>query len=293
MGKLRLFTVSIISVVMISTVVEGFQNSSENLPQVHLRNTEVRTINSKFVDGMEYKIYVALPEGYEKSSQKYPVFYFTDAWFLFGAFTQIYQELEWAQEVPQLILVGISWEGGSDDAFYNRSRDFTPTMVPKEKLPPGVARWIPISGGASNFIRFMEEELFPMIESEYRVVKTDRAIYGGSLGGLLMAHLLFARPELFQRYSIVSPYLPWDNDLIFHEEAAYAKEHTELNATVFLCVGSEETASMISNWARFRSTLAHRNYKGLKLIPHIFDQETHGSIWGVAFSRSLRILYEN
>jgi hypothetical protein len=61
---------------------------------------------------------------------------------------------------------------------------------------------------------------------------------------------------------------------------------------LFLWVESEETPFMISNRARFWTALTRRNYEGLVLTAHIFDQETHGSIWGAAFSWSLRVLYE-
>ena len=49
-------------------------------PPVMLSGTEVRTLVSKAVEEMEYKIFVAFPKGYDTSSESYPVLYFLDAW---------------------------------------------------------------------------------------------------------------------------------------------------------------------------------------------------------------------
>jgi len=61
----------------------------------------------------------------------------------------------------------------------------------------------PLAGGADNFKKFMQEELVPFIDSNYRTVKNDRTIAGLSFGGLFAAYVLFAEPSLFQRYILI------------------------------------------------------------------------------------------
>lgn len=43
--------------------------------------------------------------------------------------------------------------------------------------------------------------------------------------------------------------------------------------------------------AAFADTLKSRNYKGLNLTTHVFDEETYGSVVSAMISRKLRVLY--
>ena len=262
-------------------------------PPVQIPGTEVRPLTSKAVEGMEYQIYIALPEDYDSSSETYPVLYFLDAWAQFGILKQAYWLLSFFDEVPPLLLVGIASEGDAQDFLYYRARDYTPTKVAPEKLSPEVARFTPVSGGAPNFLRFLEEELFPMIETEYRADKSDRAIFGVSYGGLFATYVLFNRPELFQRYLLGSPSLWWDEEVMFRQEENYAKEHKSLPARVFLTVGSEEGEGMTSRWEKLRDRMNSRDYKGLELASKIFEGETHMAVIPATHSRALRVLYSD
>lgn len=252
---------------------------------------------SQAVEGMEYQIYVARPTDYESSSTTYPVLYFLDAWAQFGILKQSYWLLRFYDEVPPLLLVGIAFEGDAQDLLYYRARDYTPTIVPPDKLSPLAARLTPISGGASNFLQFLETELFPMIEGEYRADTSDRAIFGVSHGGLFATYVLFHRPDLFQRYLLGSPSLWWDNEVIFKQEEHYAQTHRSLHARVFLTIGSEEgdrePFRIKSRWEKLRDRINSRKYEGLELTSMIFEGETHMGAIPATHSRALRVLYRD
>ena len=262
--------------------------SSEH-PAVSLHGTEVRQLNSKLVDGMEYQIYVSLPDNYESSTKSYPVLYFLDAWAQFGIIRQAHWLLRFYDEVPPLIIVGIAYEGDAKDHLFYRSRDYSPTRVPKEKLGK-ISQIVPISGGAPDFVRFLEKELFPMIEKEYRVNKSDRALFGVSFGGLCSTYVLFKHNHLFQRYFIGSPSLWWDNEIIFKYEEDYAKNNASLPVKVFLAAGGKEDLSI--RYHKLRNRLLSRNYKDLEFTSTIFENETHMSFIPAAQTRALRILYK-
>jgi len=269
------------------------QKVNKQFPPVQIFGTEVRPLTSKAVEGMEYQIYTALPEGYESSSETYPVLYFLDAWAQFGILKQSYWLLRFYNEVPPLLLVGIAFEGDAQDLLYYRARDYTPTIVPPEKLSPEIAPLTPVSGGAPNFLRFLETELFPTIEAEYRADKSDRAIFGVSYGGLFATYILFNRPELFQRYLLGNPSLWWDEEVILEHEENYAKTHESLPAKVFVTIGSEEGKGLISRWEKLRDRINSRNYDGLELASKIFEGETHMSVIPATHSRALRVLYND
>jgi predicted alpha/beta superfamily hydrolase len=84
------------------------------------------------------------------------------------------------------------------------------------------------------FIRFVEEELIPMITSTYRIDST-RTLIGQSLGGLLATEILVKKPEMFDNYIIVSPSLWWDDiSLLEIEPQPYSGQKS-----IYIAVGKE------------------------------------------------------
>jgi len=246
--------------------------------------TEVRTLQSSTV-GRDYKIYIALPVSYATgTSDAYPVVYLLDADLWFGAVADPTRLLHWEKATPEMIVVGIgygiSWD--DPDEFQRlRNIDFTPTHV---ETSPG-------SGGAGDFLRFIQEDLFPYIDSNYRTDPVDRTIAGLSDGALFSLYALFQAPETFNRYIAVSPHLAWDDRAIFQNEARFAKENAELRAELFLAVGSLDR-EFASDLMDFHRTLKDRNYGGLTMQIVVMEQETHLSVFPGAFSRGLRAVFQ-
>jgi len=154
------------------------------------------------------------------------------------------------------------------------------------------------TGGANKFFHFIQEELMPFLEGNYRVNPDDKTLSGGSLGGLFALYVLFHQPNAFTRYLIASPSIWWDNNVTFEHEEKYSAENTDLTATVFMSVGSLEEpddesseSGMRTNMLKLSRKLEDRNYKNLKLKTHIFDDETHASVGPAAISRGLRVIF--
>ncbi len=268
---------------------------SEHYPPVTIPNSEIRRVRSQIVEGMEYLIYVALPEGYGLSAENYPAVYLLDAWMSFGAFVEAYRIYRLFDLVPDLVLVGIAHAGSSlQDHLFYRARDYTPTELPADEIErrygPEIAALTPASGGAPNFLRFIREELFPFMEREYRLDPADRALFGYSFGGLFALYTLFNLPQLFRRYFIGSAPGWWDDYVVFQAEAQYAGEHTALPAKVFASVGGKDSA-FIPSWERLRDRLNQRNYAGLELMTVMFDGEDHLECGPLAHMHALRALY--
>ena len=173
------------------------QPQGGQLPGVTLPSTELRTLKSRFVD-QEYKLQIFLPPGYADASKSFPVLYLLDGDKSFGMARDIVDWLIFRREIPQIIIVGIAYDEGSKAWWDKRSRDYTPW---KDRMKIW-GEW-PLAGGADNFKKFMQEELVPFIDSNYRTVKNDRTIAGLSFGGLFAAYVLFEEPSLFQRYILI------------------------------------------------------------------------------------------
>lgn len=180
--------------------------------------SETRTLN------------IYLPEGYgEQDTARYPVIYLLDGGvdedFIHVVGLVQFNTFSWINRVPKSIVVGI--------ANTDRKRDFTyPTTIVKDK------QLLPSSGGSAKFISFIEQELQPYINEHYRTNK-HKTIIGESLGGLLAAEILFRRPELFDRYIIISPSLWWDNGSLLDLKPAILDAGYNKRTDVYIAVGKE------------------------------------------------------
>lgn len=273
---------------------------SQEYPNVKLPTTIVRDIKSNIVKDMVYDLYIDLPPSYNTSDQKYPVVYLLDAYETFGLMLQTYQQLLVMNEVPGLIIVGISYK--IDGEFYSkglreyydiRARDFTPTHLTYEETlkrhGEATANWIRVSGGATEFLEFFEKELIPFIESEYRTDPNQRGLFGYSLGATFTTFALLKKPGLFKKYFIGSPMLNWDN------YSVYNFDNTEN------LLGSLDTVNVYISWGQLESkegrhhplkdTLEQRNNPHIHFISEVLEGETHLSGIGLAYSCAFRRLY--
>jgi len=258
------------------------ENDIMSKRSVVLANTETYLIGSKYVAD-DFKIDVSLPKGYYESSEKYPVLYVLDGNRNFGIVAGTVELLHTGMDAPKMIIVGIGYKTDEEHSKF-RSRDYLPT----------ISKNLEYSGGASNFLSFLEEELIPNIESSYRV-DSIRVLAGISYSGLFTMYALFNKPSLFNNYLIGSPSMYYDNEVIFKYEEEYARKNDDLDANVFLSVGSLEAGfdmfpGMVSNVEKLSLVLKNRKYNKLKLTTCLFENETHFSVMPATFSRGIREL---
>jgi hypothetical protein len=232
--------------------------------KVCLDNTEQFSIASKYVTAEKYVIQVGLPIGYSSTAD----------W------------LMWNHEIKEIIVIGISYGQGMDAWWNKRARDFTPSMdtiFGKDFLN---------AGGADNFIKFIKNELFPLVTKSYRTNPDSSAISGLSFGGLLNSYILFTQPEMFQGYIIIAPMLVWNNKSILKLETEYFSSHKELNKTVYISYGSLDYKDWVINaTVEFISMIKMHNYQGLKFVPKIFEGETHISVLSTALTNGLKTIF--
>ena len=255
-----------------------------------IKDSFTHRIQSAHVDGMEYLINVHLPPTYGMSEDTYPVIYYTDAFFCTEITTGTKKILEPPGQIANTILVGISHEGNLMQFVSYRSRDLIPTQVSQDKLmeyPVGA----PESGGAEHFLAFIEHELFPLVEKEYRVDTSNRGLIGSSYGGLFAAWTMVNRPELFQRYLITSPALYWDDYLFFKQEEELWQKSQTLNAIVYISAGEEEPEPFLQSVIRFRERFTAHKYKGFEFTFHIMRERDHETSYIEALPNGLLYLY--
>ena len=86
----------------------------------------------------------------------------------------------------------------------NRSRDLTPSSLKEWKFNGLVLDTFEETGNARQFAKFLEKELMPNIESNYRTTN-QRVLVGESFGGLFAANELLQSTPVFTDYLIIKP----------------------------------------------------------------------------------------
>ena len=267
---------------------------SESLPEVRIKNTEVRIIKSSIVENTSYEIHISLPGNYSETNENYPVLYYLDAYHWGGIVIETYRLLRAFKEVKPLILVGISYKDASmEEEYFYRSRDLIPTIITEKNRGSYSASIPPASGGSDKFFKFIEEELKPLVSEHYRVDVTDSGILGISNGALFATYVLFNKPDAFKNYILGSPRYDRDNFSAIEYESEYFAKSQSLPVNLFLSKGSEEPEFIISSWTKLRNILQSRNYEELKLITKTFEGENHTSGIPGTISRGIRELYKS
>lgn len=274
-------------------------------PPVTLPNSEVRTLESAIVDDT-YQLSIALPDDYNQSDAHYPVVYAAPANPDIFILWTIASELSYSEQLPPFIIVGIGYP--TDDPLELlrlRVRDHMPTA--DEEMDGDIAASLNLESiradGAGQFLRFIREELKPFINANYRSRPDDSTYIGFSSGGLFGLYALFNHPDTFERYVCVSPPIFRTNKGILEDERNYAQNYDDLPARVFLSVGGREETDdpflaikpayqFVTNVNALAKTLHERNYPSLALTSHVFEGETHLSVFPAAYSRGLREVFK-
>lgn len=199
---------TILRLILLLTVQITYgQELSEKISETEFSIGKMIKIRSQLLNEIR-DLNIYLPINYSKDSLKtYPVIYLLDGSkdedFVHISGIVQFGSFSWINIIPESIVVGI----GNVD----RKRDFT--YPSRNELDQ---KEFSTSGKSLNFISFLEEELQPFINSEYRTTEM-KTIIGQSLGGLLATEILFKKPELFDNYIIVSPSLWWDNERLLDQ----------------------------------------------------------------------------
>jgi uncharacterized protein len=282
------------------------QNDHEFITKkgVTLERTEIRVVHSNIVD-QDYVLWVSLPVSYTNGDDYYPLIIVLDpyrSFLIMKAGVDVFSTTP-AGLLPEVILVGIGYGGDDSNSLekfaLGRTRDLTPTTdsiaeasMRRIMEASGFANCAIRTGGASKFLEFIRDELFPFIHSNYRVDMNNKALYGYSYGGLFGLYTLFHVPETFNKYLIGSPSIHFSGGITFLYENEYATSNADLNAMVFMSSGSLEKTTM-KNMLKMENLLLSRNYPNLKLKTVIFENESHTSCAPAAISRGLIELFKN
>lgn len=218
---------------------------------------------------------VHLPNNYdENEALEYPVLYLLDGQRNFAHAIGTLDLLNQSNSAQEMIVIAIM--------NTHRTRDFTPTY------DENYDEW-GMSGGADDFLDFIEKELIPHVNKNYRA-NHFKIVSGHSLGGLLSIYALQSRPELFQAHFAFSPSLWWHKHFMFKEAESFLTNSEALNTYLYVNMGNEG-GQMLSSYERYTKLLNSHNRKGFKFNSDLDTSETHNTTALAGHSLAFQHLY--
>ena len=268
------------SVTLFSLMLFGCQTNQKEttIKKKEIKKTEKLSIGTKQIISSTIlnenrPIIISLPKNYDTSNAEYPVLYLTDGlqniWHTLGTL----EVLTRTGSIPPIIVVGIE--------STNRMRDFTLTASENN---PG-------SGGGKKFLTFLEKELIPYIESNYRT-HTYRILEGHSLGGLFTASTFMENPDLFNGYIVMSPSFWWNKEELTKTVPEFLETHSDLNNSLFFGIGTGE-GGMRDFLKRYVNAIEKEQPKNLKFECKEFEGEGHMSSVLLSTYHGLKFIFSD
>ena len=159
-----------------------------------LGDTRYHRVDSTDLDHT-YHIFVRLPENYAADSDvDYPTVYLLDGGALYPMLASYYQYLRAEEELPDLIIVGISYGNNDYGGGNQRSRDYTAPSDERDYY-----------GGAGKFQKFLKSKLLPLIEDNYPSNSKRRIVFGQSIAGQFPIFTALSDPSLFWGHIASNP----------------------------------------------------------------------------------------
>jgi enterochelin esterase-like enzyme len=227
--------------------------------------------------GMDRRVYVYTPAGYEGGTGKYPVFYLLhgaggdeDAWTNMGRTAQIMDNLIAQGKAKPMIVVMTN--GNANQA--GAQNEVPPVQVQGDQSVPSYTRL------AGKFEEHLVKDVVPFIEKNYRTLtgKDNRAIAGLSMGGAHTQTITNNNPGMFNYIGVYSMGImnmgPQTQDPAKLEQERNAKLETLKNSGYKLYwIGCGKDDFVYKSVVTLRSTL---DKVGLK---YVYRESTGGHTW--------------
>lgn len=127
-----------------------------------------------------------------------------------------------------------------------------------------------------QYTRFFLDELFPLIETQYRADPHERALFGFSSVGFFALHMLLTQPGMFRRHVAASCTWPGAGEYFVDCARRYAENSLHPAAALFLAVGGLEE-DQLPGFRKLTDILASGSHPNIRLNSQVFDGEGHSA----------------
>ena len=205
-------------------------------------------------------VVVQLPKSYQTHpNKKYPVIYRLDGAGNVPLINAVLERLQQDDQAPEVIVVAIE--------STNRLRDFYPTVNKEPQGPVGEG------GGAAKFLAFVEQELMPLVNKQYRTHDYS-VIAGASAAGVFALYAMQAKPELFQAHIAYSPAVWWNYGAPAKSLKTFVTKANSINSYVYMNIG-EEAGIMRERYDEMQQTMQNSKVQNLRFKSDAFAGVSH------------------
>lgn len=232
----------------------------------------------------ERPVIISVPVGYEETNVDYPVLYLLDGLQNIKHVVGTSEFLAETGLIPPMIIVGIQ----STD----RARDYTPSRAGENTYGAAGGAGIPQSGGAPKFIKFLENELIPFVDENYRT-HPFRILEGHSFGGLFSTFALMEQPDLFDAFIIQAPALWWNKEEMTSNAQSFYKDNPNLKKTVYFGVGGDDGWGMRQELKRYVEVIEKNTPNDFRWKHEEVGDEDHDQSRLLLNYNGLRFIYSD
>jgi len=244
-----------------SFLVFSFLFSTAAFSQVEGEDVVIATsipFNSKILN-RDMNVQIHLPNGYGANDSTYPVLYDLNGIFRFSYSCGTVEVLSLSADIPDMIVVAVP----------PLQNGYVPTPYDDQGESPAAA---------DLSIKFLEEELIPFVEKNYRT-NSFRVLYGHSVGGLFTMYTLFNYPDLFTAYIAGSPWFQTNDQYWLKNIDQMTKNRNLDDKFLFMTVGKEEAPLTMDTYKELEKWMNSQTFDGLTW-KSAWVEGDHGSMVG-------------
>ncbi len=243
--------------------------------------------------GKRRKVWIHIPNsngGNENTGKgRYPVIYLLDGDANFNNIVSITEFMSNAGLCPPMIVVGILHPARMTDLTFGT-----------DKETPGVV------GNGNKFMRYVEKELMPYIESNYPTA-SYKIFIGHSVGGLTVVNTLIHHPYLFNAYVSLDGALWWNNQQIVTEAKMTLANKNYKGKTLFMAMANRmergmdtlavqkdttEGTELIRSNLEFIAAIFKNKTNQLRFRHAFYENDDHSSVRLIGEYDALRIIFD-
>lgn len=275
---------------LISTTLFAQKNGGKEsvlLQSEPLVYAEQQTLYSSVYDDQE-QINIYLPESYHEASNhhKYPVIVTVEDEFFYVT-TGVVKHLSSVNRMPEAIVVSIIGGPVVPEVYVNGSTNW-----------PSNWKTVPFGGDADKFADYLEKDLFPYLEQNYRAANY-RVVLGFSGTSIFTFHALIKRPELFQAHVAIAAgdilgmgYHEGESFIDSFEKSMQQNPNRKGNLYVISADSDlKDDAIIQENLDDLRKRLAPYAKKNLKLISKVYPNEGHYHVVLPALGEAMNLIF--
>ena len=243
--------------------------------------------------GEQRKVWIHIPNSKEGNDNtgngRYPVIYLLDGDANFNQIISITEFMSNAGLCPPMIVVGVLHPDRMTDLTFGT-----------DKETPGII------GNGDNFMRYVEKELMPFIESNYPTAPY-KIFIGHSVGGLIVVNTLIHHPNLFDAYVSLDAALWWNNQQIVTDAKMILANKNYKAKTLYLALANRlergmdtlqvqkdttEGTELIRSNLEFIKDISKNKKNQLRFQHKFYENDDHSSVRFIGEYDALRFIFD-